>query len=101
MSSPGFLYLLHTIVLSEGAPPHPVYRWCGRPEITKALKGDMPVVRSAHTHYGTLGFPISMGHQVQNPQLALSLLRYPRKSNKLVHLPEDYSALLNQACHFQ
>uniref|UniRef100_A0A3B3RQL0 E3 ubiquitin-protein ligase n=1 Tax=Paramormyrops kingsleyae TaxID=1676925 RepID=A0A3B3RQL0_9TELE len=46
-------------------------RWCGRPEITKALKGDMPVVR------------------------------YPRKCNKLVHLPEDYSALLNQACHFQ
>ncbi|XP_048829755.1 E3 ubiquitin-protein ligase UBR1 isoform X1 [Brienomyrus brachyistius] len=46
-------------------------RWCGRPEITKALKGDMPLVR------------------------------YPRKCNKLVHLPEDYSALLNQACHFQ
>uniref|UniRef100_A0A3B3RQT5 E3 ubiquitin-protein ligase n=1 Tax=Paramormyrops kingsleyae TaxID=1676925 RepID=A0A3B3RQT5_9TELE len=33
--------------------------------------------------------------------LALSLPRYPRKCNKLVHLPEDYSALLNQACHFQ
>ncbi|MGH0161056.1 UNVERIFIED_CONTAM: hypothetical protein FKN15_049756 [Acipenser sinensis] len=29
------------------------------------------------------------------------LHRYPRKRNKLVELPEDYSCLLNQACHFK
>uniref|UniRef100_A0A8C9WAF7 E3 ubiquitin-protein ligase n=1 Tax=Scleropages formosus TaxID=113540 RepID=A0A8C9WAF7_SCLFO len=27
--------------------------------------------------------------------------RYPRKQNRLIDLPEDYSTLLNQACHFQ
>lgn len=27
--------------------------------------------------------------------------RYPRKRNRLIELPEDYTALLNQASHFQ
>ncbi|KAG7466311.1 hypothetical protein MATL_G00163480 [Megalops atlanticus] len=46
-------------------------RWCENPTVTKALKGELPVIR------------------------------YPRKQNRLIDLPEDYSALLNQACHFQ
>ncbi|XP_028995354.1 E3 ubiquitin-protein ligase UBR1 [Betta splendens] len=46
-------------------------RYCGHPAITKALKGKTPTVR------------------------------YPRKRNRLIDLPEDYSALLNQASHFQ
>lgn len=28
-------------------------------------------------------------------------IRYPRKTNKLVDLPEEYSCLLNQTCHFR
>ncbi|XP_047466918.1 E3 ubiquitin-protein ligase UBR1 [Mugil cephalus] len=46
-------------------------KWCGSPAITKALKGKTQIVR------------------------------YPRRRNRLIDLPEDYSALLNQACHFQ
>uniref|UniRef100_A0AAQ5Y7S9 E3 ubiquitin-protein ligase n=1 Tax=Amphiprion ocellaris TaxID=80972 RepID=A0AAQ5Y7S9_AMPOC len=46
-------------------------RWCGSPAITKALKGKTQTVR------------------------------YPRRRNRLMDLPEDYSALLNQASHFQ
>uniref|UniRef100_A0A8C2ZA80 E3 ubiquitin-protein ligase n=1 Tax=Cyclopterus lumpus TaxID=8103 RepID=A0A8C2ZA80_CYCLU len=46
-------------------------RWCGSPAVTKALKGKNPTVR------------------------------YPRRRNRLIDLPEDYSALLNQASHFQ
>uniref|UniRef100_A0A8C4ERQ6 E3 ubiquitin-protein ligase n=1 Tax=Dicentrarchus labrax TaxID=13489 RepID=A0A8C4ERQ6_DICLA len=46
-------------------------RWCGSPAVTKALKGNIQTVR------------------------------YPRKRNRLIDLPEDYSALLNQASHFQ
>ncbi|XP_071354990.1 E3 ubiquitin-protein ligase UBR1 isoform X2 [Trachinotus anak] len=46
-------------------------RWCGSPAITKALKGKTQT------------------------------LRYPRARNRLIDLPEDYSALLNQASHFQ
>uniref|UniRef100_A0A671W5G1 E3 ubiquitin-protein ligase n=1 Tax=Sparus aurata TaxID=8175 RepID=A0A671W5G1_SPAAU len=46
-------------------------RWCGSPAVTKALNGKMQTVR------------------------------YPRRRNRLIDLPEDYSALLNQACHFQ
>ncbi|XP_043930148.1 E3 ubiquitin-protein ligase UBR1 [Protopterus annectens] len=30
-----------------------------------------------------------------------TVLRYPRKINKLVELPEEYSCLLNQTCHFR
>uniref|UniRef100_A0A8C2Z771 E3 ubiquitin-protein ligase n=1 Tax=Cyclopterus lumpus TaxID=8103 RepID=A0A8C2Z771_CYCLU len=45
--------------------------WCGSPAVTKALKGKNPTVR------------------------------YPRRRNRLIDLPEDYSALLNQASHFQ
>ncbi|XP_062295937.1 E3 ubiquitin-protein ligase UBR1 isoform X1 [Scomber scombrus] len=45
--------------------------WCGSPAITKALKGKTQTVR------------------------------YPRRRNRLIDLPEDYSALLNQASHFQ
>ncbi|KAM9341690.1 E3 ubiquitin-protein ligase UBR1 [Symphorus nematophorus] len=46
-------------------------RWCGSPSVTKALKGKAQTVR------------------------------YPRRRNRLIDLPEDYSALLNQASHFQ
>ncbi|KPP76647.1 E3 ubiquitin-protein ligase UBR1-like [Scleropages formosus] len=46
-------------------------RWCGSPVVTKAMKGEVLVIR------------------------------YPRKQNRLIDLPEDYSTLLNQACHFQ
>ncbi|XP_039992591.1 E3 ubiquitin-protein ligase UBR1 isoform X2 [Xiphias gladius] len=46
-------------------------RWCGSPAITKALKGKTKTAR------------------------------YPRRRNRLIDLPEDYSALLNQASHFQ
>ncbi|KAJ8290377.1 hypothetical protein GJAV_G00012060 [Gymnothorax javanicus] len=46
-------------------------RWCENPSISTALKGEIP------------------------------LIMYPRKQNRLIDLPEDYSALLNQACHFQ
>uniref|UniRef100_A0A8C9SYM4 E3 ubiquitin-protein ligase n=1 Tax=Scleropages formosus TaxID=113540 RepID=A0A8C9SYM4_SCLFO len=47
------------------------YLWCGSPVVTKAMKGEVLVIR------------------------------YPRKQNRLIDLPEDYSTLLNQACHFQ
>ncbi|XP_026159837.1 E3 ubiquitin-protein ligase UBR1 isoform X2 [Mastacembelus armatus] len=46
-------------------------RWCGNPAITKALNSKTQIVR------------------------------YPRRRNRLIDLPEDYSALLNQASHFQ
>uniref|UniRef100_A0A668W7K6 E3 ubiquitin-protein ligase n=1 Tax=Oreochromis aureus TaxID=47969 RepID=A0A668W7K6_OREAU len=46
-------------------------RWCGSPVVTKALKGKIQTVR------------------------------YPRKRNRLIELPEDYSTLLNQASHFK
>lgn len=46
-------------------------RWCESPAVTKALKGKIQTVR------------------------------YPRKRNRLISLPEDYSTLLNQASHFQ
>ncbi|XP_029972547.1 E3 ubiquitin-protein ligase UBR1 isoform X2 [Salarias fasciatus] len=46
-------------------------RWCSSPAVTRALKGRTPA------------------------------LRLPRRRNRLVDLPEDYSALLNQASHFQ
>uniref|UniRef100_A0A8D3CR77 E3 ubiquitin-protein ligase n=1 Tax=Scophthalmus maximus TaxID=52904 RepID=A0A8D3CR77_SCOMX len=46
-------------------------RWCGSPAVTKALKDKTQTVR------------------------------YPRRRNRLIDLPEDYSALLNQASHFQ
>ncbi|XP_053191479.1 E3 ubiquitin-protein ligase UBR1 isoform X1 [Scomber japonicus] len=45
--------------------------WCGSPAVTKALKDKTQTVR------------------------------YPRRRNRLIDLPEDYSALLNQASHFQ
>lgn len=48
-----------------------VQRWCGNPAVTKALKGK------------------------------LQTIRYPRRRNRLIDLPEDYSALLNQASHFK
>ncbi|KAI4878590.1 hypothetical protein NFI96_016707 [Prochilodus magdalenae] len=48
-----------------------IQRWCGNEAISKALKGEMNVVR------------------------------YPRKRNRLIDLPEDYSVLLNQASHFK
>uniref|UniRef100_A0AAY4AT50 E3 ubiquitin-protein ligase n=1 Tax=Denticeps clupeoides TaxID=299321 RepID=A0AAY4AT50_9TELE len=31
----------------------------------------------------------------------ITVLRYPRKRNRLIDLPEDYSVLLNQASHFK
>ncbi|XP_072221538.1 E3 ubiquitin-protein ligase UBR1 [Leuresthes tenuis] len=46
-------------------------KWCGNPAVTKALKGNIQTVR------------------------------YPRRRNRLIDLPDDYSALLNQASHFQ
>ncbi|RVE57238.1 hypothetical protein OJAV_G00213940 [Oryzias javanicus] len=46
-------------------------RWCGSPAVAKALKGKTQTVR------------------------------YPRRRNRLIDLPEDYSVLLNQASHFQ
>ncbi|KAM9466613.1 E3 ubiquitin-protein ligase UBR1 [Clarias gariepinus] len=48
-----------------------IQRWCGNKGISKALKGDMQIIR------------------------------YPRKRNRLIDLPEDYSVLLNQASHFK
>uniref|UniRef100_A0A667XZ29 E3 ubiquitin-protein ligase n=1 Tax=Myripristis murdjan TaxID=586833 RepID=A0A667XZ29_9TELE len=45
--------------------------WCGSSAITKVLKGEIQTIR------------------------------YPRRRNHLIELPEDYSALLNQASHFQ
>uniref|UniRef100_A0A6Q2YIS5 E3 ubiquitin-protein ligase n=1 Tax=Esox lucius TaxID=8010 RepID=A0A6Q2YIS5_ESOLU len=48
-----------------------IRRWCGHPSIAKALKGEIQTIS------------------------------YPRKRNRLIDLPEDYSALLNQASHFQ
>ncbi|CAG5866408.1 unnamed protein product [Menidia menidia] len=45
--------------------------WCGSPAITKALTGKIQTIR------------------------------YPRRRNRLINLPEDYSVLLNQASHFQ
>ncbi|XP_061751133.1 E3 ubiquitin-protein ligase UBR1 isoform X2 [Nerophis ophidion] len=45
--------------------------WCSSSAITKALKSKIQTVR------------------------------YPRRINHLIELPEDYSALLNQASHFQ
>lgn len=47
------------------------YRWCGDPALLKSLKQKSAVVR------------------------------YPRKRNSLIELPEDYSCLLNQASHFR
>uniref|UniRef100_A0A7N5ZUC6 E3 ubiquitin-protein ligase n=1 Tax=Anabas testudineus TaxID=64144 RepID=A0A7N5ZUC6_ANATE len=47
------------------------FSYCGNPAITKVLKGK--------TH----------------------IVRYPRRRNRLIDLPEDYSVLLNQASHFQ
>ncbi|KAM8834217.1 E3 ubiquitin-protein ligase UBR1 isoform 1-T1 [Synchiropus picturatus] len=46
-------------------------RWCAAPTVTKSLRGKAQVVR------------------------------FPRRRNHLIDLPEDYSALLNQASHFQ
>ncbi|CAN9502154.1 unnamed protein product [Ophioblennius macclurei] len=46
-------------------------RWCGNAAVTKLLKSKTQAVR------------------------------YPRRRNRLIDLPEDYSALLNQASHFQ
>ncbi|XP_041827854.1 E3 ubiquitin-protein ligase UBR1 isoform X2 [Melanotaenia boesemani] len=46
-------------------------KWCGSPAIAKALKGKT------------------------------QLVSYPRKRNRLIDLPEDYSVLLNKASHFQ
>uniref|UniRef100_A0AAV2JE81 E3 ubiquitin-protein ligase n=1 Tax=Knipowitschia caucasica TaxID=637954 RepID=A0AAV2JE81_KNICA len=46
-------------------------RWSESPVVTKALKGKLQTVR------------------------------YPRRRNRLIDLPDDYSALLNQASHFQ
>ncbi|XP_034714620.1 E3 ubiquitin-protein ligase UBR1 [Etheostoma cragini] len=46
-------------------------RWSGSPAVTKAMKSNIQTVR------------------------------YPRRRNRLIDLPEDYSALLNQASHFQ
>lgn len=46
-------------------------RWSESPAISKALNGKLPTVR------------------------------YPRRRNRLIDLPDDYSALLNQASHFQ
>uniref|UniRef100_A0A672T280 E3 ubiquitin-protein ligase n=1 Tax=Sinocyclocheilus grahami TaxID=75366 RepID=A0A672T280_SINGR len=48
-----------------------IKRWCGDAAISKALKGEMQIIR------------------------------YPRKRNRLIDLPEDYSVLLNQASHFK
>ncbi|MBN3275596.1 UBR1 ligase, partial [Polyodon spathula] len=48
-----------------------LHRWCGNPAVSTALNDTS------------------------------SVIRYPRKRNKLVELPEDYSCLLNQACHFR
>uniref|UniRef100_A0A674MXA0 E3 ubiquitin-protein ligase n=1 Tax=Takifugu rubripes TaxID=31033 RepID=A0A674MXA0_TAKRU len=35
------------------------------------------------------------------PKDKFQTVRYPRRRNRLIDLPEDYSALLNQASHFQ
>ncbi|XP_061698857.1 E3 ubiquitin-protein ligase UBR1 [Syngnathoides biaculeatus] len=48
-----------------------LHRWCSTPAIIKGLRGKIQSVR------------------------------YPRRRNQLIDLPEDYSALLNQASHFQ
>uniref|UniRef100_A0A673CDR3 E3 ubiquitin-protein ligase n=1 Tax=Sphaeramia orbicularis TaxID=375764 RepID=A0A673CDR3_9TELE len=51
---------------------HPLLqRWCENAAVTKILKGKVQTVR------------------------------YPRRRNRLIDLPEDYSVLLNQASHFQ
>ncbi|XP_076014612.1 E3 ubiquitin-protein ligase UBR1 [Genypterus blacodes] len=46
-------------------------RWCGSSAVIQTLKDKLPTVR------------------------------YPRRRNRLIELPEDYSVLLNQASHFQ
>ncbi|XP_016431806.1 E3 ubiquitin-protein ligase UBR1-like [Sinocyclocheilus rhinocerous] len=48
-----------------------IKRWCENTAISKALKGEMQIIR------------------------------YPHKRNRLIDLPEDYSVLLNQASHFK
>ncbi|TSO25214.1 E3 ubiquitin-protein ligase UBR1 [Bagarius yarrelli] len=48
-----------------------IQRWCGTEAISNALKGEIHIIR------------------------------YPRKRNRLIDLPEDYSVLLNQASHFK
>uniref|UniRef100_A0A1A8DB74 E3 ubiquitin-protein ligase n=1 Tax=Nothobranchius kadleci TaxID=1051664 RepID=A0A1A8DB74_NOTKA len=48
-----------------------LHRWCRSPAIIKALQGKG------------------------------QMIRYPRRRNRLIDLPEDYSVLLNKACHFQ
>ncbi|XP_016110490.1 E3 ubiquitin-protein ligase UBR1-like [Sinocyclocheilus grahami] len=48
-----------------------IKRWCENAAISKALKGEMQIIR------------------------------YPHKKNRLIDLPEDYSVLLNQASHFK
>ncbi|XP_066551068.1 E3 ubiquitin-protein ligase UBR1 isoform X2 [Amia ocellicauda] len=51
--------------------PPLLQRWCGDPAVSQALKQEA------------------------------SVIQYPRKRNRLIELPEDYSCLLNQACHFR
>ncbi|XP_073725595.1 E3 ubiquitin-protein ligase UBR1 [Misgurnus anguillicaudatus] len=48
-----------------------IKRWCENPAISRALKGEMHIIR------------------------------YPCKINRLIDLPEDYSVLLNQASQFK
>ncbi|XP_076833759.1 E3 ubiquitin-protein ligase UBR1 [Brachyhypopomus gauderio] len=48
-----------------------IQRWCGHAAVLNALKHE------------------------------LSMIRYPRKRNTLMDLPEDYSVLLNRASHFK
>ncbi|KAK2843429.1 hypothetical protein Q7C36_011644 [Tachysurus vachellii] len=48
-----------------------IQRWCGNKAISNTLREEMHIIR------------------------------YPRKRNRLIDLPEDYSVLLNQASHFK
>ncbi|XP_062863007.1 E3 ubiquitin-protein ligase UBR1 [Trichomycterus rosablanca] len=69
LALPGNLFQLFQDNKSTVAPL--IQRWCGNAAVSKALKGEIHIVR------------------------------YPRIRNKLINLPEDYSVLLNQACHFK
>uniref|UniRef100_A0A8C2B9S4 E3 ubiquitin-protein ligase n=1 Tax=Cyprinus carpio TaxID=7962 RepID=A0A8C2B9S4_CYPCA len=63
-----FMYLI-TLIISIAV--FLCVRWCENTAISKALKGEMQIIR------------------------------YPHKRNRLIDLPEDYSVLLNQASHFK
>ncbi|XP_075874232.1 E3 ubiquitin-protein ligase UBR1 isoform X1 [Nelusetta ayraudi] len=66
-----------------------------------ALPSNLFQLFQEHRDTAAVLLPRWCGSPALTKALKVQTVRYPRRPNHLIDLPEDYSTLLNQACHFQ